>query len=154
MIVVSDTSCITNLIAIRCVQLLRELFGTVIIPPAVRDELAARHAVLPDFLETRVPLETAAVARLLAEPLDPGEAEAIILAEELQADYLLIDEAARRDVAEARGLRHFGLLGVLRRAKEKGKIAQVQPDVDALIRAGFWIAPRLRERFLRDVGEA
>ena len=154
MIVVSDTSCITNLIAIHRGQLLRELFGTVIIPPAVRDELAARHQVLPDYLETRAPLETAAVARLLAEPLDAGVAEAIVLAEELNADYLLIDEAAGRNVAEARGLRHFGLLGVLRRAKEKGKIAQIRPDVDALIRAGFWIAPRLRERFLRDVSEA
>ncbi len=154
MIVVSDTSCITGLIAIHREQLLRQLFGTVIIPPAVSEELRAAHAILPDYLETRTPLGTAAVARLLLKPLDLGEAEAMVLAEELHADYLLIDETAGRKVAEARGIRHFGLLGVLSRAKEKGFISQLRPELDALISTGFRIAPRLRERFLSDMGEA
>jgi len=153
-IVVSDTSCITGLIAIHREQLLQQLFGTVIIPPAVREELGVAHAILPDYLETRTPLETVAVARLLLEPLDPGEAEAMVLVEELHADYLLIDETAGRKIAEARGILHFGLLGVLSRAKEKGIIAQLRPELDALINTGFRIAPRLRERFLSDIGEA
>ncbi len=154
MIVVSDTSCITNLIAIGRVTLLRDLFGTVLIPPAVRNELAVHHAALPDFLEVRAPFARELVERLLKEPLGQGEAEAIVLAEETHADYLLIDETAGRAVAKARGLTRFGILGVLQRAKERGQLSVVRADLDALQAVGFWIAPKLRERFLRDMGEA
>jgi len=153
-IVVSDTSCITNLIAIGRVGLLRDLFGVVLIPPAVRDELAVQHDTLPDFFEVRAPFAHTVVAELLEEPLGLGEAEAIVLAEETHADYLLIDETAGRAVARARGLPRIGLLGVLQRAKERGLLANVKPGLDALQAAGFWISPKLRERFLRDMGEA
>ncbi len=154
MIVVSDTSCITNLIAIGRVGLLRDLFGNVVIPSAVRRELEVEHESLPDFLHVCAPQNRAAVEQLLSDELDAGEAEAIVLAEELHADFLLMDEAAGRAVAEGRGLFLVGLIGVLRRAKEAGYIAAVRPDFDALLTAGFRVAPKLQERFLRDVGEA
>ena len=150
MIVVSDTSCITNLIAIGRVALLRELFGVVLIPPAVRNELAVQHEILPDFFEVRAPFAHTVVAGLLEEPLELGEAEAIVLAEETHADYLLIDETAGRAVARARGLTRIGLLGVLQR----GLLVNVRPDLDALQAAGFWISPKLRQRFLSEMEEA
>ena len=154
MIVVSDTSCITNLSAIGRVALLRELFGVVLIPPAVRNELAVQHEILPDFFEVRAPFAHTVVAGLLEEPLELGEAEAIVLAEETHADYLLIDETAGRAVARARGLTRIGLLGVLQRAKERGLLVNVRPDLDALQAAGFWISPKLRQRFLSEMEEA
>lgn len=152
MIVVSDISCLSNLIAINRIFLLREMFGTVIIPPPVRAELNTHPLSLPDYLETRAPSGRAAVASLLAAPLHRGEA--IALAEELCADYLLIDQTAGRTVAEVRGLRHIGLHGLLRRAKEQGRIAEVRPELDAPMAAGFWIAANLRARYLHDLGEA
>lgn len=153
MIVVSDTSCITNLIAINRARLLRDMFGAVIIPPAVRDELNAGHDSLPDFVEVQAPRNRLDVESLLGRDLDSGEAEALVLAVELRADLLLMDELAGRAEAEARGLRIVGLIGVLRQAKEEGKIVAVRPELDALLEEGFWIAPSLRERFLRDMGE-
>ena len=124
-----------------------------IIPPAVRDELAVEHGALPDFVEVRTPHDRSAVEDLEIRELDAGEAEAIVLAEELRADFLPIDELAGRAVAEARGLTILGLIGVLRRAKNEGRIAAIRPDLEALSAAGFWIAPQLRERVLRNVGE-
>lgn len=153
MIVVSDTSCITNLIAIGRIQLLADLFGTVLIPVAVRGELTVSPARLPTFIWVQAAVDRAAVGRLLDEDLDEGEAEAIVLAEETRASALLIDEAAGRKTAQRLGLRIIGLLGVLRRAKKRGFIPAVRPDLDALQLLGFRGAPALRARVVKDLGE-
>ena len=87
MIVVSDTSPISNLIHIQCEQLLVELFGQVIVPPAVAHELQVEHYPLPAFVQIQQPTDTGAVRRLTVL-LDAGEAEAIVLARQLHADRL------------------------------------------------------------------
>jgi uncharacterized protein len=66
---------------------------------------------LPSALAVRTPNDQAAVKRLLAE-LDPGESEAIVLARELPADWLFIDEKVGRQVARREGLAILGLGGV------------------------------------------
>jgi len=154
-IVVSDTSAITNLLAIRRETLLLQLFGVVLVPAAVQAELSVTHLQIPAFLQIRVVEDRAAVRQFIDADLDLGEAEAIQLALELDADHLLIDEAAGRRIAEQRGLKIIGVLGVLAQAKRNGLITAVLPEIDALRSAAdFWIAPALRVRFLRDLGEA
>ncbi len=154
MIVVSDTISITNLIAIGRVELLRQVFGEVRIPDAVARELLVIHPVLPDFL-VRCAVTDRVETDSLASLLDEGEAEAIVLAQEIGADYLLSDERKGRRFAKARGLRVIGVLGVLRQAKDRGIIAALRPLIDALEHeSGFWISPLLREQTLRDAGEA
>ena len=91
MIVVSDTTAITSLIKIRRIELLRDLFGEALIPKAVRDELLKYHKALPEFLKIEMVKDEKAVSSL-REEIDQGEAEAIILAQEIKADVLLIDE--------------------------------------------------------------
>ena len=76
MIVVSDTSCISNLLSVGQDSLLPRLFGEVLIPPAVERELLRYHSSLPAFLKRVVPTDEARLSRLRQE-LDPGEAEAI-----------------------------------------------------------------------------
>ncbi len=79
MIVVSDTSPITSLITIQRIDLLQDLFDTVLIPPAVERELLAFHDKLPNFIRVEATLDLATFQRL--QPLlDEGEAEAIALA--------------------------------------------------------------------------
>lgn len=105
MIVIADTSPLNYLILIGEIELLPKLLGQVIIPKAVFDELQAKETPLivqaffknlPDWLELRE-------AQLLLDEdldgLDLGEREAIILAEDLSADALLIDERDGREVA-------------------------------------------------------
>lgn len=90
----------------------------------------------------------------LCRQLDPGEAEAIIVALELQASLILIDEQRGRRVAADRGLEYMGLLGILSEAKERGLISECKPVLDEMIeQAGFWIGNDLRSRFLVGVGE-
>ncbi len=155
MIVVSDTSCITNLISLGKVSLLHEIFGIVIVPDAVARELRVIHADLPSFLTIRSVSDPLLVSRFAGEMLDTGEAEAIVLAEELSADVLLIDEAAGRAVALRRQIPIIGLLGVLVRAKEERLIPAVAPLLDQLRdEIGFYFSEALRQRTLKAAGES
>ena len=109
MIVVSDTSPIRAFHFLKQTDLLRYLFGTVIVPPAVAGELTHPHrtfapmdlSAMP-FVEVRTPNDQRRVAQYAAT-LDIGEAEAIALAVELGA-MLLIDEIDGRAAAAAAGV--------------------------------------------------
>ena len=154
MIVVSDTSCISNLLTIGHEHLLSELFGEVIIPPAVENELRRFHSVVPDFLKQVSPTSAAMLSRLRHE-LDAGEAEAICVACELQADRLLIDEKLGRAVALREGLAIIGVVGVLVAAKQKGLL----PDIGTLLvrlekEAGFHLSEMVKTAALQAMGEA
>lgn len=162
MIVVSDTSPINNLAAIGALDLLKELYGTVVIPEAVYQELTD-----PDFpvagateVQTLEWIQTQAVSNrvlieALSSELDPGESEAIALALEIKADQVLIDERRGRLVAARLDLRYTGILGVLVEAKAQELIVAVKPLLDALMsQAGFWIAKPLYESVLVFVEEA
>lgn len=91
----------------------------------------------------------------LRERLDPGEAEAIVLAIERRADVLLVDERLGRRTATEAGLKVTGLLGVVAKAKEAGLIERAKPVLDELLQvARFWIGPELYAEVLTALGEA
>ena len=91
----------------------------------------------------------------LRENLDPGEAEAIVLAIEHRAALLLVDERRARRTAAAAGIAVTGLLGVVARAKRAGMIDLAKPVLDDLIQnARFWIGSDLYAAVLAELGEA
>jgi uncharacterized protein len=160
-IVVSDTSPLTNLAVVGNLELLRDLYQRVLIPPAVFDELRAGESAgaHPRFLDSTGWLEVGqvvnrnAVAALLGT-LDLGEAEAVVLAAEKKADLLLIDEREGRRVASREGIPTVGLLGALTAAKRKGLVPAVRPVLDSLIHeAGFWVSAALYQEVLKSTGE-
>jgi predicted nucleic acid-binding protein len=153
MIVVSDTSCISNLLTIGHGHFLNELFGEVIIPPAVGDELLRFHAVLPGFLKRVAPGDAALLSRLMVE-IDIGEAEAICVARELHADRLLIDENHGRTVAVREGLAIIGIVGILVLAKEKSLVPSIRPLLFRLENeAGFRLSQTVKTAALKAVQE-
>ncbi|MGB3298208.1 MAG: DUF3368 domain-containing protein, partial [Phormidesmis sp.] len=90
----------------------------------------------------------------LCNELDIGEAEAIALAVEVQADQVLIDERRGRMVAARLNLQYTGILGILVEAKSRGLVVEVKPLLDDLINeAGFWIAEPLYTSVLKIVNE-
>jgi predicted nucleic acid-binding protein len=155
LIVVSDTSPVLNLARIGYADLLGRLYGDILVPTAVADELA-RNGVDPSAIQglaIRDPVDRATVSLLQSE-LDAGESAAIALALEIQADLILADERRGRRKAIQLGLEVVGLLGVLSEAKRRGLVAACKPILDALTgEAGFWVSSDLRIRFLRQVDE-
>lgn len=140
MIVVADTSVLLNLALVGHVQLLRVLFGAIVIPVPVRDEferLAAttgRFAglVLPEWVRVAATTQATMDDEILQQ-LDPGEAAAILLAIKMHADAVLIDESEGRAIAQARGLRTIGILGILIQARQAGHLAAIRPVIEALL---------------------
>lgn len=161
MIVVSNTSPLINLAVVGKLDLLRQLYGKVVIPQAVYQEIAVAGSGQPgadqikrlDWIETCPVAGRSTVISLRLE-VDEGEAEAIALAGELGADLLLLDERRGRIVASRLGLQFVGLLGILAEAKHRSFVPAVRPIMDDLIeKAGFWIRRELYDRVLQAVGE-
>lgn len=164
MIVVSDTSPITNLAAIGQLDLLQRLYIRIIIPGAVYDEMVNVGKPVPGATEVRtLPwIQTQAVVdqqrvstiQESEENIDLGEAEAIALALELKADLLLMDERRGRIVATSYGLQVTGLLGVLVQAKQNNLIEAIKPLVDQLVeQADFRVGNELYTTILQIAGE-
>jgi predicted nucleic acid-binding protein len=151
MIVVSDTSALANLAIVDHLWLLESIYQTVIIPDVVARELAAASNPIQAGCIQPQPLTNSELVNQLQQErgLDAGEANAIALALELQADDLLIDERLGRQEALRLGLSIIGILGILLVAKQKSLIPQVQPVMDALIsQAGFRVSSQLYQRVL------
>jgi len=161
-IVVADTSVILNLAFVGQEHLLTRLFGEVLIPPAVHAEFLrltsapGRFAglILPPSLQTRPAIAIPASLRE-DQRLDAGETEALALALELHADFVLMDEAAGRQVALQHGLVPIGVLGLLVEGKRKGLVPAVAPILRTLVeQVRFRASQSLLRETLRLANEA
>jgi len=151
-LVVADSSPLIYLSRVGVLHVLPALFGDIVVPRAVWDEVVERRPSAPGIDRLR----EANWLRVVDNPsppvdlgLDPGETAAILVAESLHADLLLIDERVGRAVAQERGLAVRGTLGVLVQARQ----SDVLPVLEALVAQGFRIAPALIRQALAHVGE-
>ena len=158
--VVSNTSPLTNLAAINQFGLLRQLFEELVIAEGVWAELNAFDKVWPghdevaaaSWIERRKIVNTP-LAETLRRDLDQGEAEAIALALELNADLVLMDEREGRHAAQRLRLKTLGVVGGLLDAKRQGGLPAVRPAFDALRAAGFYLGEPVYRRGLELAGE-
>jgi uncharacterized protein len=144
---VSNSGPLIHLAKVGEFALLHDLFQHITIPPEVFEEVVIRGGGQPGSGETntaqwitRGMLERFDVADILAAELDRGEAEAIALALQEKADWLLIDERVGRRFAQQVGLKVKGTLGVLLEGVRRGFIDDLQPLLDMLVARGTWIA--------------
>jgi predicted nucleic acid-binding protein len=155
MIVVADTSPVNYLILIQEIDVLPKIYGRVVIPQTVREELVRASAPQlvrswmedqPAWLEVRSPVSA---PDLSLAKLDAGERDAIMLSTELNADELIIDEREGRREAERRGIPVIGTLGVLREAAIL-KLLDIRVAVERLQATSFFVAPEVLTTLLKD----
>ena len=161
MLVVSNTSPLSNLAIIGELSLLQTLYPTILIPPIVQTELMRLPEIQPvistqittGWLQVESP-NNLQLLQTLNQTLDPGESAAIALALELNADRLLIDERLGRSIATQYGIKIRGILGILVNAKAQGLLPAVQPILNRLMQeAGFRVGQALYDRILQEAGE-
>jgi len=150
--VVSDTTAITTLLKAEQVGLLRELFNRVFVQQAVWDELKAFHSSLPD-----VELHTVSNSsqRLPGtELLGRGEAEALLLAKELNASLLVTDDRKARAAAKKLNITCVGLVGIVVQAKRIGKISSVRDLLETIeTKGGLYLSDAVIAEALRLANE-
>ncbi len=162
--VISDSSTLIHLASIGRLALLRELFGHIMIPPAVWHEVveegrerSGAAQVADAHREGWIEIESAGnqpLLQLLKHDLDSGEAEVIALAVERNAELILLDESDARRIAAVYGLPKTGVVGILIRARQEGKIRALKPELDQLRTLGkFWMDEGLYQQALRSIGE-
>lgn len=141
--------------------MLHALYGTIHIPVAVFHEVVIRGVGRPGgtavantpWIVQKAPANQQTVAQPLSAGLDQGESEAIVLASELSARLVILDESRARTVARQRGLPVSGTLGVLIAAKNAGIVAAIKPLLDQLSAAGFYVSPQIIAHTLQLAGE-
>ena len=152
MIVVADTSPVNYLVLIREIDVLPQVYGTIVIPKAVQAELQcppapgvvrAWIADPPEWLEIRTPVATPDASLV---DLDAGERDAIMLAMELQADQLIVDEREGRRAAERRGIPVIRTLGVLR--PDLG-LLDIRDAIQRLQMTSFYVSPEVLTAVLK-----
>ncbi len=155
MIVIADTSPLNYLILIGEENLLPKLFGRVIIPNAVFDELQNAGASaevqdfannLPEWIEVR---KTALTAAPSLDHLDAGERDAILLAQELSADLLLVDDKQARQTAFDLGINITGTVGILDRAARENMI-DLKTVIKKLQKTSFRIADDVVQKIIEE----
>lgn len=147
----SNSSVLIALSQIGRLELLRQLFGQIRIPPAVRQETRRSIDPVDWILETS--LKQNIGPPILQASLGDGESEAIGLALELRARLVLLDDLPARRLAESLGLPVTGTVGVLLTAKRQGHLATIRDCLDALERHDFWLSENLRNHILTEAGE-
>jgi len=161
-VVVADTGPLIALARVGQLDLLRRLYGEIHVPTAVHAELAidsgrpGAEALAAAFEAGWIDVQPARDLKAISELarlVDPGEAEAIVLAEQENARFLLIDDAKGRRVARGRGVAVVGVAGMLLAAKSRGALAAVGPTLDELSRVGYRLSAQLVAAVLDKAGE-
>ena len=152
---VSNTTPLRYLIAIQQEHLLGQLFEKVFVLVAVHEEL--KDAKTPETVRCRVLAGTSCLVEVrkvqetqttMFPVLHRGEREAILLAEALRADVLLIDEQVGRTIALSRNLPLSGTLGVLEQADRTGFVSDFPQVLQRLKSSGFFVAEALEQQLL------
>ena len=148
-VVVSDTSCLITLSNMGEIELLKGLYSEIFTTPVVAQEFGEN---LPGWIKLVGTMDQRTQVALEMQ-VDPGEASAMVLALELKADLVILDDYKARKVATRLGLGITGTLGIFLKAKELGLVSAVKPLLEELSKTNFRISQSLISETLRLAGE-
>jgi len=142
--IISDSTTLIVLFDLNRLDLLSNVFSTIIIPDAVHKEISVKSSItLPTFMRVQE-VHDSELLDTLKNVLDLGESEAIALALELTLP-LIIDEKKGRKIAMREGIKIIGLLGIIYLNIKKGNISEKEAKyfLEDAIAHGYRISTRL-----------
>ncbi len=158
--VVVNTTPLIALSHVGQINLLKELYGEIIIPEAVYEELSVKaESVCKKAVDSSLDwIRVEKIKNLMAREmyktqLHDGEVEVMILSKEIRADVVIIDDANAKKYAKYLKLPVTGTLGVLIRAKREGYIDRLEPILRQMVERGIYISQNLIELCLKQTGE-
>jgi len=145
--VISNTTPLLSLLKIDKLNLLRDLYGVVLIPKAVFLEIEAGrekpyYKNLREMDWIRIEDIRSVESRTYFFDLDDGEAEVLILAKEQDADLVILDEIMGRRYAQQLDFNITGTVGILLKSKEKGLVSSIGSLLKELTEKGTWFRYR------------
>jgi len=156
--IISNTTPILSLLKIDKLDLLKELYGIVIVPFAVYQEIEEgkekpyyQDLTSLDWIEIRNIKNPNSREYLI--DLDDGEAEVIVLAKEINADLVILDEIMGRRYAKRFEINLTGTIGILLKAKENGLVTSIKKLTSELVEKGTWLNPKLISKALKMANE-
>jgi len=152
--IISNTTPIISLLKVDKLNLLKELYTKIIVPTAVYLEIESgkekpyyQDLTQIDWIEIQEIRNTDSRDYFL--DLDEGEAEVLILAKELNADLIIMDEIMGRRYSKQLEFNLTGTIGILLKSKEKGLIASIKNLLTELTEKGTWLSPKLISKALK-----
>ena len=155
--VISNTTPLIGLADIGCFDILQKLYEKIMIPAAVLKEVKsepAKNLVSNSGFIHVFHVADSQVRKMFSSRLHAGEVEVMLLAEEKQADLLIMDDNAAKKTAKFLGFKVTGTLGVLLKAKQEGYIGEIRPLVDKLQDTGFYVSTMIKQYVLEEAQEA
>ncbi|MBV5301461.1 MAG: DUF3368 domain-containing protein [Methylococcales bacterium] len=148
MILVADSSALIALSICNGLNFLDALFGEVVVPQAVFDEIThdthhVESTKLKNYLADKIRHVDLSAYIFLDGFADAGETEAMLLYKQLSADRLLIDDKRGRKVAKINHINTVGSLGIILLAKQAGLIGEVKPFLRQLFDSQIYISSDL-----------
>ena len=158
--VVVNTTPLIALCHVRQLDILRKMYGGVMIPRAVYRELAEKEESICkkqvdaslDWIHVEN-IETQMAKSMFKTQLHDGEVEVMILAKEKNADIVIIDDANAKKHAKYLKLPVTGTLGVLIKARKRGYISELKPIIQEMLDKNIYISEKLVKLCLEQVGE-
>lgn len=156
--IVSNTTPLISLMKISRLEILQKIYSEIIVPDAVYEEVeAGKHKKFYQDLSKIEWIKIKSIKDKLSVDyfldLDAGEAEAIILASEIGADLIILDEKLGRYHAKHAGIKITGTIGVLVKAKKLGLIPKLKPLLKELTQKDVWISDKLISHICKTVDE-
>ncbi len=157
-IIVVNSTPLISLGNIDALWILKDLYNEIVIPEAVFNEVQKKSDSAAALIFSESWIKVQAITeikerKMYLAKLHAGEVEVMILAQEINADFVIIDDNAAKKTAQFLGINVVGTMGILLKAKECGLISHVRTYIDKLIENDFYISPVVVDMVLELAGE-
>lgn len=156
--IISNTTPIITLLSVSSLDLLKDIYGEIILPKGVFEEI--EEGKNKQFYEDLTKFNWIKIVDIsdkepikYLQDLDKGKAEVIVLANEINADLVIIDENIGRNYAKYFDLKLTGTIGVLLKAVKLGLVKEIKPLLVQMQENGIWLNNKLISNILKIADE-